>query len=305
MNLPSRYEIRGLGSLLLAAAIWGFAFVAQREGMRHIGPFTFNALRFAMGGLAILPWFASRGPGKEVPDDVSRWTVRMGILSAGVVLFASAALQQIGLVSTTAGKAGFITGLYVVIVPLLSLLWRHRVPKTAWAGCLLATVGMYLLTVTDGMSIAAGDVLVLASAVGWAVHVHLAGWLVRHVRAVRLAVLQFAICSLLSSIVAIIHESLSVSALREALWPLAYAGVVSVGIAYTLQLVGQRTVPPSQAGVVMSLEAAFAVLGGWFFLAETLTPRGLVGCGLMMAGMALAQLRSPARNRIHPSTPIP
>lgn len=305
MNHPSRHGVRGLGALLLAAVIWGFAFVAQREGMRHIGPFAFNGIRFALGSFVILPWFASGRPGTDVADGVSPWRVRMGIVSAGVVLFASAALQQIGLVSTTAGKAGFITGLYVVIVPLLSLLWRQRVPKTAWAGCLLATAGMYLLTVTDGMSIAAGDALVLASAFGWAVHVHLAGWLIRHVRAVRLAVFQFAICSLLSFIIALIHESLSMSALREALWPLAYAGVLSVGLAYTLQLVGQRTVPPAQAGVVMSLEAAFAVLGGWLFLAETLTARGLIGCGLMMASMALAQLRSPARSRIHPSTPIP
>ena len=305
MNRLLRQETRGLGALLLAAVIWGFAFVAQREGMRFVGPFTFNAIRFALGSLALLPWLVAARPGPAAVRQTSPWRVRWGIAAAGVVLFAAAALQQIGLVSTTAGKAGFITGLYVVIVPLLSLLWRQRVPKTAWAGCLVAALGMYFLTVSDRLSLAVGDAFVLASALGWAIHVHLAGWLVRRVRAVRLAVVQFAICSGLSLIVALIQEPLSLPALRQAVWPLAYAGVLSVGLAYTLQLVGQRTVPPPQAGVIMSLEAVFAVAGGWLLLAETLTPRGLLGCALMLAGMALAQVRAAATVRSDRLPPIP
>jgi drug/metabolite transporter (DMT)-like permease len=279
-------------TLLLAAVIWGFAFVAQRAGMRFLGPFTFNGLRFALGTLVLLPWLAAtRGRFSAPTDSDSRGQRRLMLGLAGIVLFASANLQQAGLVETTAGKAGFITGLYVVIVPLLGILRRHRVSAFVWGGCGLSVVGLYLLSVTGTFSISSGDALVLAGAVGWAVHVHVVDWLAARVPPIRIAALQFSICAVLSLVVGGATETVTLSAIRDAGWMIVYAGVLSVGVAYTLQVVGQRRVDPARAGVILSLEAAFAVLGGWIVLGETLSLRGGIGCTLMLAGMMLAQLR--------------
>jgi drug/metabolite transporter (DMT)-like permease len=279
-------------TLLLAAIIWGFAFVAQRMGMRFLGPFTFNGLRFALGTLVLLPWFAiSRRRAKAMVDlgSTRRRGLMMGL--AGLVLFASVNLQQIGLVQTTAGKAGFITGLYVVIVPLLGILRRHRVNGWVWGGCGLALAGLYLLTVKGAFSISMGDGLVLAGAFGWAVHVHVVDWLAARVPPIRIAIVQFSICAALSLVIGGATESIRLAAIRDAGWMIAYAGVLSVGVAYTLQVVGQRRVDPARAGIVLSLEAMFAVLGGWVLLGETLSLQGAAGCALMLAGMMMAQLR--------------
>jgi drug/metabolite transporter (DMT)-like permease len=285
-------NLSGTMTLLLAALIWGFAFVAQRAGMRYVGPFTFNGLRFALGTLVLLPWLAAANRRRSPADDSStrrqRW-IMMAL--AGLVLFVSANLQQAGLVVTTAGKAGFITGLYVVIIPLLGMLRRHRVNATVWSGCALAAVGLYLLSVTGVFSVSAGDALVLGGAFGWAVHVHIVDWLAARVHPIRIAVLQFSICAALSLIVGGLSESIRLSAILDAGWMIAYAGVLSVGVAYTLQVIGQRRVDPARAGILLSLEAAFAVLGGWILLGESLSMRGAIGCTLMMAGMVLAQIR--------------
>ncbi len=279
-------------TLVLAALIWGFAFVAQRAGMKYVGPFTFNGLRFALGTLILLPWLVATNRKHSPADDSStrrqRW-IMMAL--AGLVLFVSANLQQAGLVVTTAGKAGFITGLYVVIIPLLGMLRRHRVNATVWSGCALAAGGLYLLSVTGIFSVSAGDALVLGGAFGWAVHVHIVDWLAPRVHPIRIAVLQFSICATLSLIVGALSESIRLSAILDAGWMIAYAGVLSVGVAYTLQVIGQRRVDPARAGIILSLEAAFAVLGGWILLGESLSMRGAIGCTLMMAGMVLAQIR--------------
>jgi drug/metabolite transporter (DMT)-like permease len=279
-------------TLLLAAIIWGFAFVAQRVGMRFLGPFTFNGLRFALGTLVLLPWFAISKRRARVALD-SKDALRRGLMMgvAGLVLFASVNLQQIGLVQTTAGKAGFITGLYVVIVPLLGILRRHRVNGWVWGGCGLAVAGLYLLTVKGAFSISVGDGLVLASAFGWAVHVHVVDWLAARLQPIRIAIVQFSICAALSLVIGGATESIRLAAIREAGWVIAYAGALSVGVAYTLQVVGQRRVDPARAGIVLSLEATFAVLGGWILLGETLSLRGVAGCALMLAGMMMAQFR--------------
>lgn len=277
--------------LLLAALIWGFAFVAQRIGMEHVGPFTFNGVRFALGALSLLPLLLSNRR-STTPVHSGGWRpVLTGGLLAGLLLFAGASLQQVGIVYTTAGKAGFITGLYVVIVPLLGLLWGQRTPWTTWAGAILAVVGLYLLTVTDSLALAEGDGLVLIGALFWAGHVLVIGWLAgRRIEPVSLACLQFVVCAALSLAVAVTTEPITLKGLEGAALPILYGGLLSVGVAYTLQVVAQRAAPPAHAAIILSLETVFAAFGGWLLLHETLSGRGLVGCVAMFAGMLLSQL---------------
>lgn len=279
--------------LLLAAAIWGFAFVAQRMGMEHLGPLSFNAIRFVMGGVALLPLVHLRGRnGQAAPW---RTDLRRGLV-LGLVLTGGATLQQWGVVHTTAGKAGFITGLYVVLVPILGLLVGQRTHGRTWVGALLAVVGLYLLTITGRLVMGLGDSLVLAGALFWSVHVLLIGRWAPRTEPVRLAALQFLVCGALSGAVGLPLEQPDLAAVRGAMWPLLYAGLASTGIAYTLQVVAQRHAPPAHAAIILSLEAVFAVLGGLLMLGESLAARGLAGCALMLTGMILSQLE-PARKR--------
>lgn len=277
--------------LLLAAAIWGFAFVAQRVGMEHIGPFSYNGIRFLLGALSLLPLLLlnRRSAGAVGAGNGGRWILGGGLL-AGLLLFAGASLQQVGIVYTTAGKAGFITGLYVVIVPLLGLWWGQRTPWSTWVGAALAVVGLYLLTLADTLTLADGDGLVLIGSLFWAGHVLVIGWLSgRHIDPVLLAYLQFIICALISLIVAFATESISLDALQAATGPILYGGLLSVGVAYTLQVVAQRDTPPAHAAIILSLETVFAAVGGGWLLHETLSERGVLGCILMFAGMLLSQ----------------
>jgi len=290
-------DVRTLKSnslLLLTATIWGFAFVAQRVGMDYVGPFTFNGVRFALGSLSLVPlWlFLQRRSARsgEVLDRADLKTVLWGGALAGSALFIGASLQQVGLLYTTAGKAGFITGLYVVIVPLLGLFWRQRSDFGTWLGAFLAAVGLYFLSVTESFTIAFGDFLELIGAFFWAGHVLIVGWLSPRIDAIRLSFFQFAACSILSLLTAFAVETVQVSAILQAGIPILYGGLCSVGIAYTLQVVAQKDAKPAHAAIILSLEAAFAALGGWLMLGETLTPRGLLGCALMLAGMLVSQL---------------
>jgi drug/metabolite transporter (DMT)-like permease len=286
-------DLGASGLLLLAAAIWGFAFVAQRAGMDHVGPFLFNGIRFLLGSLVLVPFLLRR----RAKRPMDRRTV-LGLLAAGLVLTLAANLQQVGLVSTTAGKAGFLTGLYVVLVPLLGLLRGQRLRLAMALAVPLSAAGLYLLSVTGSLRIAPGDAWILLGALVWAVHVQLIDWLVGRSDALVIAVSQFAICGALSLLVSFAVETTSLGGIAAAGWSIAYAGVLSVGIAYTLQVVGQHHVEPSRAGVVLSLEGVFAALGGWVILGERLSTRSLVGCGLMLAAMILAQARLRARGRV-------
>jgi len=280
--------------LVLAAIIWGFAFVAQREGMEHVGPFLFNAVRFSLGGIALLPFLVHRRRVQENGRPVGKG-ILAGYLAAGVALFAAASLQQWGIVYTTAGKAGFITGLYLVIIPLFGLLMGKRVRFPVWAAVLVSVGGLYLLTVRGMTRINTGDLLVLASAFGWAAHVHIVGWLARRADPIAIAASQFAVCAVLSLGVAAFVEPITVEGLSGAWIPLAYAGILSTAGAYTLQVVGQRRVEPAPAGVIMSLETVFAALGGWLILGEAMTTRMLLGSFLMLLGILLAQLGTEGR----------
>jgi drug/metabolite transporter (DMT)-like permease len=273
--------------LLVTAAIWGFAFVAQRMGMAHVGPFTFNAIRFGLGALSLLPLIrATRHRREHKP---SPRQLLLGGLAVGVAVFGGASAQQIGIVTTTAGKAGFITGLYVVLVPLLALIWGERARWVTWVGAALAVVGLYFLSVTEAFTLAVGDAWVLLSALLWAMQIQLIARLTRTIDPLPLAAMEFAVCSLLSWAVALVVEPIAWVGIRDALGPILYGSFMSVGVAYTLQVVVQRYADPTPAAIIMSLESAFAALGGWLVLGEQLGRRGLLGAGLMMAGMVLAQ----------------
>jgi drug/metabolite transporter (DMT)-like permease len=277
--------------LLVTAGIWGFAFVAQRIGMDHVGPFTYNGVRFALGSLSLLPLLLL---GRSRPEPMSAGAgSRLFLLGGGAlggVLFVAASLQQAALLYTTAGKAGFITGLYVVIVPLLGLFWKQRPSLGTWAGAILAGGGLYFLSVNESFRMAFGDFLVLVSAFFWSLQVLLVAWLSPRVRPVHLAFYQFTVCSLLSLVTALCFETIAWCDIYAAAMPILYGGVLSVGVAYTLQVVAQRDAHPAHASILMSLEAVFAALGGWMILGETLGMRGLSGCALMLAGMMLSQL---------------
>jgi drug/metabolite transporter (DMT)-like permease len=278
--------------LLLTAVIWGMAFVAQRMGMDHVGPLTYNAVRFALGSLVLLPFVLVRGPWVRRSggtDPAGRIGAVPAGLIAGAVLVFGASLQQIGLVSTTAGKAGFITGLYVVLVPLSGLLWRQQTGKTAWLGAVICLVGLFFLSVTAELTVERGDLLVLVGAVFWAAHVQVVGWLSPRTDPVRLACVQFAVCSIASAGGALLTEQVSAAAIQAAAGPILYGGILSVGIAYTLQVVAQRSAPPAHAAILLSLESVFAALGGSLLLGERLGARGALGCALMFAGMIVSQ----------------
>lgn len=279
--------------LLLTALIWGAAFVAQRVGMEHMGPLTFNGVRFLLGSAALLPLIRHMDARRAQSGPDLATVLRGGILM-GTALFLGAWLQQFGLCYTTAGKAGFITGLYVVFVPLIGIFLHHRYGLGTWGGALLALIGMYLLSVTESLSIDKGDALVLASALFWGVHVLLVGRLTQGlaaVDAVKLAAVQFATCGTVSLILALVFETITWSGLQAGLIPILYGGLMSVGVAYTLQVVAQRDARPAPAAIILSLEAVFAALTGWLILGETLSAQALCGCLLMLGGTIWSQIR--------------
>ena len=280
--------------LFLTSFIWGLGFVAQRVGMDYVGPFTFNSIRFALGALVLVPLILL-GKKPQVFCDSLRPILRFKIkllsgILAGLVLFAAASFQQMGLVYTTAGNAGFITGLYVVIVPILGLMFRQYTNAGTWIGTFLAAAGLYLLCVTEKLTVSLGDFLVLVSAFLWAAHVLIIGWLSPKLESLKLACVQFTVCSILSLIAAVGVEIITLQGIYHAAIPILYGGLLSVGIAYTLQVVAQQNTHPAHAAILLSFEAVFAVTGGWLILDETLTTRGMLGCALMLSGMLLSQL---------------
>ncbi len=291
MNLKT---LKSDSLLLVTAVIWGSAFVAQRVGMEYVGPFHFNGIRFALGSLVLLPLFLisakESSSYKTGSFPISPREILLGGGLTGGALFIGASLQQVGLVYTTAGKAGFITGLYVVIVPLLGIFWKQNPGLGTWIGAILAAIGLYFLSITEEFTIAFGDLLELIGAFFWAGHVLILGWLSPRIESVRLAFFQFAACSILSLITAFLIENNTLSGIYSAAIPILYGGFLSVGIAYTLQVVAQKEAHPAHAAILLSIEAVFAAVGGWLILGETLSGRGILGCALMLAGMLLSQI---------------
>ena len=278
--------------MLIAAAIWGFAFVAQREGMETMGPFLFSGVRFLIGVVALSPvvWYLSKKPQQSHKAEVSAKKLILAGTVAGLLLFGGISFQQVGLQYTTAGKAGFITGLYIFFVPLIGLFLGQRTGSGTWLGATIALFGLYLLSIKEDFTIAEGDLLQLICAVFFAAHVLVIGYLAKRMDTLKLALVQYLVCGVISLLIAIAIEMISWDMIVATAIPLLYAGIMSTGIAYTLQVVAQQHAHSSHAAIILSLEGAFAVLGGWLLLDEHLPARGLLGCALMLTGMFLSQL---------------
>ncbi|MHC4150853.1 MAG: DMT family transporter [Planctomycetota bacterium] len=280
---------------LSAAAIWGFTFVAQRVGMEHVGPFTFIAVRFLVGSVFLLPFvhiIGRRNKNKDIEAQPDKKSFLLWCTAAGTFLFLGASFQQYGLVYTTAGKAGFITGLYVIIVPMLGLLWGHKTGSGTWIGAVLAIAGLYLLSIKGRFEVDRGDMLVFFSAFFWAGHVLIIAKLSKQFDPIKVALLQYIVCCVLGFVMAIGTESIAFEGLLDALVPILYAGIMSTGIAFTLQVIGQRHAHPTHASILMSMEAIFAVVGGWLILGEIMSGRNFAGCVLMFGGMIISQIHT-------------
>ena len=284
--------------LLLTALIWGFGFVAQRMGMDHLGPYAFNVCRFLVGALSLLPLlFFLRKKGSASTDfNPSFWKFS---IVAGFAIFGGATLQQVGIQYTTVGKAGFITGLYVVIVPILGLCLRQKIGRWTVIGCILAVLGLYFLSIKQDFSMGWGETQVLIGAFFWAVHVQVIGSAnKRNLNPIKLALVQYLVCVALNFLLSLLYETFLFEQVIHASGAILYAGIVSVGIAFTSQVIAQKKVDPSRAAIILNLEAVFAVLAGWLFFTELLTVKEWLGCGLMFLGMILSQMKGQEQEKV-------
>lgn len=288
--------------LLLTALIWGSSFVAQRAGMDYIGPFTFNGIRSLIGGIVLIPvilLFAKREPKEENEGELSRdakraeqKTLLTGGLACGIVLFIASSLQQIGVVYTTAGKAGFITALYIVLVPILGVFIGKKVRPVIWLCVALSVAGLYLLCMKGGFSLSKGDFLVLLCALAFAVHILVIDHFSPKTNGVKLSCIQFFVCGIISLIPMFALEAPVWSEILSCWVPILYAGVLSCGVAYTLQIVAQKNTDPAVASLLLSLESVFAAISGVIILHEHIAARELTGCVIMFAAIIIAQLPS-------------
>lgn len=301
--------------LLLAATIWGIAFVAQSVGMEYVGPFTFNGVRSLIGAAVLVPVIFILNRSKNtnnIPSSnedptasgsssaatqntatASSYNSRdlwIGGIACGIALFAASNFQQFGIQYTTVGKAGFITACYIVIVPIIGLFLGKKCSPFIWAAVVMALIGLYLLCITDGFSIGLGDVLVLVCAFLFSLHILVIDYFSPKTDGVKLSCIQFLVCGILSTILALILEHPQISSILTAWLPILYAGVMSCGVAYTLQIVGQKNVNPTVASLILSLESCISVLAGWVLLGQKLSAKELIGCVIMFAAIILAQL---------------
>ena len=302
-------QIRNSLLLLLTATIWGTAFVAQSVGMEYVEAFTFTFARSIVGGIVLIPciWFLRwlKGREKKTSCDVTcakrphitkiEW---IGGICCGLALCAASNFQQIGIAYTTVGKAGFITALYVVIVPIMGLFFKKRVSFVVWICVVLSVIGLYLLCMTEGsLTLAYGDLLVLICAVLFSVHIMVIDHFSPQGDGVVMSCIQFFVCGIVSGIIMLFVETPSLENIMAAAMPILYAGVLSSGVAYTLQIVGQKDMNPTVASLVLCLESVVSVLAGWLILHEALTARELLGCVLMFVAIVLAQVPMPERSK--------
>lgn len=281
--------------LLLTATIWGVAFVAQSVGMDYVGGFTFNMARSLIGSAVLLPviWFMGRNSSKkaeEIQGSGSRKDLLLGGLACGILLCLASNFQQFGIKYTTVGKAGFITACYIVLVPILGLFLKKKCSPFIWLAVAMSVAGLYLLCITDDFSIGKGDILVLICAVLFSFHILVIDYYSPKVDGVKLSCIQFLVCGILSGIPALIFEKPEMSAVLTAWQPILYAGVMSCGVAYTLQIIGQKNMNPTVASLILSLESCISVLAGWVILGQQLSAREIAGCVIMFAAIILAQL---------------
>lgn len=298
MEQVKKKSLRSSAMLTLTALIWGVAFVAQSEGMNYVGGFTFNGCRFLMGGIVLIPciFLLRKVNGEQWAKRSSaeqRQQRKMGIIGGiccGVFICIASSLQQFGIAHTTVGKAGFITALYIVIVPMLGLFLKKKVGVNIWVSVAIAAAGMYLLCITEGFSIGKGDFLVFLCAIGFSVHILVIDYFSPKADGVVISCVQFFTAGIISCVLMLIFEKPSWSAISSAWAPILYAGIMSCGVGYTLQVVAQKNVEPTVASLIMSLESVFSVLAGWVLLGQILSAKELVGCALVFAAIILAQI---------------
>ena len=319
-------QIRNSLLLLLTATIWGTAFVAQSVGMEHVEAFTFTFARSIVGGIVLIPciWFLRWLKGREkragepcgatqpfgvveaqdtvlcdVTSDKRPLVTKIeliGGICCGLALCAASNFQQIGIAYTTVGKAGFITALYVIIVPILGLFFKKRVSFVVWISVVLSVIGLYLLCMTEGaLTLAYGDLLVLICAILFSVHIMVIDHFSPQGDGVVMSCIQFFVCGIVSGIIMLFVETPSIESIMAAAVPILYAGVLSSGVAYTLQIVGQKDMNPTVASLILCLESVVSALAGWVILHEALTTRELLGCALMFVAIVLAQVPMPRK----------
>ena len=289
--------------LFSAAFIWGTAFVAQSIGMNYLGPLSFNGARFLMGSLVLLPLICinrSKRKKEEQTSENFKTTITGGIC-CGLVLCAAALLQQYGIMYTTVGKAGFITTLYIVLVPLFGIFLKKKISKKVWAGAVIAAFGMYLLCMSESLSLGRGDILVFLCAILFSIHILVIDHFSPRVDGVELSCIQFLTAGVIAGALAFVFEKPDTGDFIEGFVPLAYAGILSSGVAYTLQVLGQKKTNPAVASLILSLESTISVLAGWVILDQALTGRELTGCAFVFCAVILVQLpgkKSTAHDRM-------
>jgi drug/metabolite transporter (DMT)-like permease len=282
--------------LFLAALIWGTAFVAQSMGMDYLGPFSFNGIRSFVGCAALLPCIAvldriNRKSGeKKAEEEKDRKTLIQGGVCCGLCLFAASSLQQVGIQYTSVGKAGFITAFYIVLVPVAGIFLRKKIGWKVWLAVVLAMVGLYLLCITDGFSVGRGDGYIFLCALIFTVHILVIDHFAPKTDGVKMSCIQFFVVGVLSVPFILLFEHVTLAAVLKSLGPILYAGVMSSGVAYTLQIIGQKNMNPAIASLILSLESSISVLAGWVILGQELSLREGIGCILMFAAIILAQL---------------
>lgn len=290
-----KQHLKGNLMLLLTAMIWGAGFVAQSEGMKYVGPLTMQTCRYFLAGLVLLPVIALRdrsGASVNRPRTRAEYHhLHLCGFICGTILFVSSTIQQYGLVYTTVGKSGFITALYIIMVPLIGIFLHQKAGLNIWIGVVLSVVGLYFLCMSGGLGgINIGDVLTLVCSLGFAVHIQYIDRVSGNVECVRLSCIQFFVSALWAALGMLIFETPSLAAIASCAVPILYAGVLSGGAGYTLQILGQQYTSPTVASLLMSLESVFAAIFGWILLHQALSPRELLGCGLMFTAIILAQL---------------
>ena len=291
-------RLRGNLFLMSAAFIWGTTFVAQQSGMDSLGPFSYAAARYFLGVLALwVIWYAYRGSREQARRSgtyAAGWKAGMG---AGCIMFAASSLQQVAMQYTTAGKTSFITCLYIIFVPLAAVLLRRKIRPENWAGALLAVTGLYFLCVKEDLSLGYGDTLVLVSSFFWTAHILFIDRFARMVDVIEMSAMQIFVCFLGSTVCALVLEDFTLAGAWAEAVPIFYGGVMSSGIAFTLQIIGQRYAEPAYAAIIMSLESVFGAISSWLLLGEVMAPLEIFGCVLMAAGMVVTQLGDVLQRR--------
>lgn len=296
-------QLRANLLLLLTAMIWGAAFVAQSVSMDYVGPFTFLCTRSILGGVVLLPVIAVMGKRKQeksAEKSENRRILFLGGICCGIMLFIGSALQQVGIQYTTAGKAGFITAMYMVLVPICGLFFGKRPGGKTWAAVVVALVGMYLLCLYGSgiQNLSKGDLLEMLCALGFTAHILVIDHFSPKVDGVKMSCIQFFVCGILAGIFMLILETPSWESIRAAAMPILYAGILSSGVGYTLQIVAQKDTQPTVASLLMSLESVFSLIFGWILLKEAMSGVELLGCVLMFAAIIWVQLPEKKKMRI-------